>query len=86
MTIIEFMNKWESIWLFTILVVETYIGFLTLSWVKREYFYDKDKDERRQKRTKTSKKTTTNPGGASVIEESVEVSEPISDSTKGESK
>jgi hypothetical protein len=43
-----------------------------------EYYYDKHKDEiKKQKRTRTTKKTTTNPGGSSIVEEQVEVTEPI---------
>lgn len=83
MDIRTWFEHWEPIWLFAILFIETAIGFLQLSWIKREYFYDEQKDiEKKQRRTKTTKKTTTQPGGASVVEESVETSEPIKEEPK----
>ena len=84
----EWMTTYEPEWLFTILAVETFIGFLTLSWVKREYYYDANKDiEKKQRRTKTTKKTVTQPTGVTTTEETSEVSEPVQDTiTKGEMK
>lgn len=81
--ILELMARYEPIWLFLILAIETYIGFLTLSWVKKEYKYDEQKDlEKRQRRTKTTKKTTTQPGGGLTTEETTEVSEPVKEEPK----
>lgn len=48
-----------------------------LFYVGLEYHYDKAKDEKKQRRTKTTKKTTSKVGGESVVEESTEVSEPV---------
>ena len=43
-----------------------------------EYKYDFNKDiEKKQKRTRTTKKTTTHKDGSNVQEESVETVEPI---------
>lgn len=54
-----------------------------LYYVAKEFYYDKIKDDlKKQKRTKTIKKTTTDSQGSSVVEEQTEISEPISD--KGE--
>lgn len=74
----DFLLVWEPTWLLAVLLGEGLIGYITLTWVKREFFYDADKDSaRKQKKTKTTKKTTTQPGGASVVEEATEVSENI---------
>lgn len=70
----DFLSKWEPIWLFLILFTETGVGFVTLYWIIKEYAYDEQKDLKKQKRTKT-KKTTTNPGGSSVVEETEIVEE-----------
>lgn len=76
----NFLLKWEPLWLLSVLLGEGLIGYITLTWVKREYFYDEGKDlARKQKKTKTTKKTTTQPGGASIVEEQTEVSENIPD-------
>ena len=76
----NFLLKWEPIWLLTVLLAEGLIGYITLTWVKREFYYDADKDvARKQKKTRTTKKTTTQPGGASIVEEATEVSENIPD-------
>lgn len=43
-----------------------------------EYQYDKSKDEaKKHKSTKTTKKTTTKPGGETITEEATETHEPI---------
>jgi len=46
-----------------------------LYYVAREFYYDKDKDERKQRKTKTTKRTTTEPSGLVVIEEDTETTE-----------
>lgn len=75
--ILEWFSKWEPIWLFLILLTETWVGILSLIWLRREYFYDKEKDDsRKQRKTKTTKKTTKGASGESIVEESVEVTEP----------
>ena len=76
----RFLGEFEPIWLLAVLLAEGLVGYVTLTWVKREFYYDADKDvARKQKKTKTTKKTTTQPGGASVVEEATEVSENIPD-------
>lgn len=48
-----------------------------ICWIlTMEYFYDKDKDEKKHRRTKTTKKTTSK-AGESIVEESTETSEPV---------
>lgn len=81
----------EGIWLFYILIfghaLEGIIIALTwkevrlakeeIEWAKREYEYDEAKDiEKKQRRTKTTKKVTMQPGGVSTTEETTEVTEP----------
>ena len=86
MTILEFMTKWEPVWLFLVLFPELLAGLYSAWILKREYDYDEAKDiEKKQKRTRTTKKTTTQPGGASVTEETTETVSPIEE-TKAEPK
>jgi len=83
MNLLEFMTKYEPIWLFLILAIETFVAYLSLVWLKKEYFYDETKDlEKKQRRTRTSKKTTTQPGGASIVEENTEIVEPTHEEKK----
>ncbi len=78
MTVLEWMNKWESIWLFLVLMPEMLIGFYSAYWIKREFDYDAQKDiEKKQRKTRTTKKTTSTKDGGSVVEESTEISEPV---------
>ena len=87
MTILETASKYEPIWLFLILFPEMIAGIYSAWILKREFDYDAKRDaEKKQKRTKTTKKTSTKDG-ATIIEESSEISEPISEGlTKGEMK
>jgi len=87
----NFMGKWEPIWLFLILAAGLFYERETRNWTIKEFFYDKDKDDlKKQKKTKTTRKITTQPGGSSVTEEQVEISEPMPTSsqsdTSGEQK
>ncbi len=51
--------------------------------VLMEYLYDKTKDDaKKQKRTKTTKRTTTNKDGSNTVEESTEAVEPINETEK----
>lgn len=71
-------SKWEPIWLFVVLCIETIVGIYTGIIVTMEYFYDAAKDEaKKQRRTRTSKKVTEQKDGAKVTEEVTEVSEPV---------
>jgi mannitol-specific phosphotransferase system IIBC component len=83
----EWMTTYEPEWLAAILLVETLAGFGSLYILIKEFKYDEQKDlEKKQKRTKTTKKTSTK-AGETVVEESVETSEPVQDTiTKGEMK
>lgn len=47
-------------------------------YVVREFYYDRDKDlEKKHKKTRTTKKTTSTPGGPQITEETTEVSESL---------
>lgn len=53
-----------------------------LYYVAREFYYDRDKDlEKKHKKTRTTKKTTSK-AGESIVEETSEVSEPIQENPK----
>lgn len=54
-----------------------------LYYVAREFYYDKVKDEeKKQRRTKTTRKITKGIGGESVTEESIENIEPVQEENK----
>jgi hypothetical protein len=72
-----FLSKWEPIWLFVVLVCGLYYERETRNWTIKEYFYDKDKDDKKRK-TKISKKITQNKDGGLITEETTETSEPAS--------
>ena len=83
MTFLDWMNKWEPVWLFLVLFPELLAGLYSAWILKREFDYDENKDlEKKQKRTRTTKKTTTEPSGASITEESTETSEPVKEEPK----
>lgn len=74
----KFLEYWEPLWLFLVLVAETVVGAAILWWTVKEYRYDEDKDiQKKHKRTKTTKKTTSTKDGGSVVEETTETSEPV---------
>lgn len=73
-----FLEHWEPLWLFLVLVAETLVGVAILWWTVKEFKYDEDKDlQKKHRRTKTTKRTTNTKDGQSIVEESTEVSEPI---------
>lgn len=76
------LEHWEPVWLFLILATEMLVGFATLYILVIEYRYDERKDlEKKQRRTKTTKKVTTQPSGESVSEEVTEITEPTNEKT-----
>lgn len=59
-----------------------FLSELYICWIlTMEYFYDKEKDEiKRQRKTRTTKKTTTNKtNGDIVVEENTEILEPMNE-------
>lgn len=79
----SFLGKWEPFWLFLILFVEMIAGMYTAYVVTIEYRYDEAKDiEKKQRRTRTTKKTTRNPGGVETTEESSEVLESLGETNE----
>ena len=63
-------SMWIAEWLIVLILIA-------------EFFYDKHKDDiKAARKTKTTKKTTMQPSGISVTEESTEVSEPITEEKK----
>jgi hypothetical protein len=78
MNILEWMGKYEPIWLFLILFPEMVAGIYSAWILKKEFEYDENKDlEKKQRKIRTTKKTTTNPGGTSTTEETTETTEPV---------
>ena len=55
----------------TIWLAEWLIVFILVA----EYFYDKEKDDKKQKRTRTTKKAVTAPDGTITTEENIETIE-----------
>lgn len=73
----EFIYHHEPLWLFIILFAGLLVELHSNYMLRKEYDYDKQKDDlKKQRRTKTTKKTT-NKNGESIVEESTEVSEPV---------
>lgn len=81
--ILEWMGKWEPVWLFIVLFPEAVAGIYSAWILTKEYKYDEQKDiEKKQKRTRTTKKTTTKPTGESVVEETSEITTPVEEGLK----
>lgn len=79
----EFIYQHEPLWLFVILLAGLFVELHSNYVLRKEYDYDKQKDDiRKQRRTKTTKKTT-NKNGESIVEESTETSEPVSENKNG---
>jgi|WetSurMetagenome_2_1015567.scaffolds.fasta_scaffold1463608_1 hypothetical protein len=72
----EFLSKWEPIWLFVVLACGLFYERETRNWTIKEYYYDKDKDDKKRK-TRVSKKTTQTKDGGTTVEETTETSEPV---------
>lgn len=71
----KWLDDWQYIWFFLILFAGLLVELHSNYMLRKEYDYDKAKDDKRKK-TKTTKKTT-NKNGESIVEESTEVSEPV---------
>lgn len=83
----DFLALWEPIWLFLILFIETLVGAATLTILIKEYKYDEQKDiEKKQKKTRTTKKVTENKDGGKVTEETVETEESSAEKATEETK
>lgn len=74
--ITEWMTKYEAVWLFVVLVCGLVIELHSNYMLRKEYEYDLNKDLAR-KRTRTTKKTTTDKTGVITTEETNEVVEPV---------
>lgn len=71
----------EGIWLFYVLLTSITLELITVIILVAEYKYDERKDvEKNKRKTRTSKKTTTDPKGITTTEETTEVSEPVQES------
>lgn len=82
-TLNAWLEHWEPLWLFLVLATETIIGGFSLYILIKEYRYDEQKDlDKKQRRTKTTKKVTTQPSGESVSEETTETVEPSNENQK----
>lgn len=73
----SFIYNHEPLWLFIILLSGLFVELHSNYMLRKEYDYDKQKDDlKRQRKTKTTKKTT-NKAGESIVEETTETSEPV---------
>lgn len=68
------LGEWQYIWFFGILMTGLLVEIHSNYVLRKEYDYDKAKDDKR-KRTKTTKKTTKGAAGETT-EEITETSEP----------
>jgi hypothetical protein len=79
------LGHWEPTWLLIVLSLGLFYERETRNWTVKEFYYDKDKDDaKKQRRTKTTRKTTKGAGGESVTEEQIEVTEPIAEAKKND--
>lgn len=81
------LNAWLEHWYplcwSIVFLIEMCVGIAILSMSIKEYRYDESKDlEKKQKRTRTSKKVTEQKDGGKVTEEVTEVSEPVKSEEK----
>jgi hypothetical protein len=62
------LGVWEPLWLFSVLVTEMLLGFGTLLYVVKEYYYDAAKDAKpRKTKRKGSVKVVVDSEGQAVI-------------------
>lgn len=81
------LGIWEPTWLILVLLFECVLSMVMIYWMVREFQYDESKDlAKKQRRTKTTKKVTTQPGGTSISEETTETVEPTGDSNETDKK
>lgn len=72
-----FLTRWSDLWFFIVLTTGLVIEFHSNYMLRKEYDYDKSKDdEKKRRKTRTTKKTTNRPGGETITEESTEIDEP----------
>jgi hypothetical protein len=77
------LEHWYPTWWSLLFILETFFGAASFYILVKEYKYDEAKDlAKKQRRTKTTKKTTRNPGGIEITEESSEITEPTNEETK----
>lgn len=79
----KFLGEWQYIWFFVILSLGLAVEIHSNYMLRKEYEYDENKDlEKKQRRTRTTKKTTMSKAGESTVEETTEVSEPVQENQK----
>lgn len=79
-----YLEHWYPLWWSIVFVIEMFVGMATLYILIKEYRYDEAKDlEKKQRKTRTTKKTTEQKDGVKVTEETTEVSEPIKEDNNG---
>ncbi len=71
----DWLGKWQYLWFFLILASGLAVEIHSNYMLRKEFDYDKAKDDKR-KRTKTTKKTTKGAQGETT-EEVIETSEPM---------
>lgn len=71
------LEHWYPSYWSVLFILETFFGVASFYILVKEYKYDEAKDiEKKQRRTRTTKKTTTQPSGVSTTEETIETVEP----------
>lgn len=45
----SWLGHWEPLWLFLVLAGELLVGLLMVYWMRREFYYDAQKDQKRRK-------------------------------------
>jgi hypothetical protein len=85
---LEIINAWLEHWYplcwSIVFTIEMSVGIAILSMAIKEYRYDESKDlEKKQRKTRTTKKVTEQKDGAKVTEETTETSEPVKEENNG---
>lgn len=75
----KFLGEWQYIWFFLILLSGLAIEAHSNYMLRKEFDYDKAKDDK--KRTRTTRKTTKQADGGTVTEETTETTESVRAST-----
>lgn len=67
----NWIKEYEHLWLFVVLTLELAVSVYSAYMLRKEYDYDKQKDDKRARR-KTTRKTTTGSDGSFIEEQTVE--------------
>lgn len=78
-----YLEHWYPFYWSILFILETFFAAASFYILVKEFKYDEAKDlAKKERRTKTTKRVTTHPGGDSVSEETTETVEPTNEEHK----